>query len=157
MICVQNAFESVTRHFRALFAVEIEQCGLRDEVRLIFVADEGISHQKGKSPANAGHRPPLYRISSRNSPEAGAVQAAISKFSLQRPSTSCRNSSVVISRFPTLTSVPTIRRTMRHRKCDPEIRNWIMSSLASTAAPSISTIVDSPGRDGSEARKQTKS
>src|SRR5205807_8605710 len=96
---------------------------LGDEVQLVFVADEGISHEKRESPTDAGHRPPLYRISSRNSPDAGAVQAATSNFSSQRPSSNCRNCSVVISCFPTFTKVSTIRRTIRQRKCDPAIRN----------------------------------
>src|SRR5207247_8850220 len=93
------------------------------EIKLILVAEKRVSHKKGEPPADAVHRPLLYRISSRNSPEAGAVHPATSNFSSHRPSSNWRNSSVVISCFPTFTRAPTIRRTMRHKKCDPAIRN----------------------------------
>src|SRR5215207_6331955 len=64
-----------------------------------------------------------YRTDSRNRPDAGAVQAAISTRELGCPSIDRRKSSSLRSPVPILTRQPTILRTILQRKCDASIRN----------------------------------
>src|SRR5437762_14020226 len=60
VIGIQNAFEPVTGNFGTFLAVQVEEGRFCDEIKLIFVADERVSHQKSEAPAYAGHTPLLY-------------------------------------------------------------------------------------------------